>query len=72
MAYISKCKDNLPIFGIKNKVLREFRTTEKDVDKGISRIPLQLARLIEEDMLGDKVESATRLSEHPDIVDDYT
>lgn len=40
MAYTSRCKQNLPIYGIKNKDLREFTTTEKDRDKGISRMPL--------------------------------
>lgn len=40
MAYTSKTKANLPIYGIRNKELREFVTTEKDIEKGISRIPL--------------------------------
>ena len=40
MAYTSKSKTNLPIYGIKNKELREFATTERDIEKGISRIPL--------------------------------
>lgn len=40
IAYTSKSKANLPIYGIKNKDLREFATTEKDLEKGISRIPL--------------------------------
>lgn len=54
MAYTSKCKQNLPIYGIKNKDLREFTTTEKDRDKGVSRIPLKLARLFEEDILEEQ------------------
>ena len=45
MAYSSRLKRNLPIYGLKNKDLREFTTTEKDSAKGISRIPLNLARL---------------------------
>ena len=40
VGYASKKKSNLPIYGIKNKELREFTTTEKDIEKGISRIPL--------------------------------
>lgn len=44
---------NLPIYGIKYKELREFATTEKDLEKGISRIPLQLSRIYEEDVLED-------------------
>jgi hypothetical protein len=31
MAYTSKSKTNLPIYGIRNKDLREFQTKEKDV-----------------------------------------
>lgn len=56
MAYTSKNKSNLPIYGIKNKELREFATTEKDLEKGISRIPLQLARIYEEDLVEEPSE----------------
>lgn len=42
---------NIPIYGIKQKDLREFTTTEKDLEKGVSRIPLQLARIYEEDVM---------------------
>ena len=41
----------MPIFGIKFKDLRDYTTNESDVGKGISRIPLQLARLYEEDVM---------------------
>lgn len=51
MAYTSKLKINLPIYGIKDKRLREFTTTEKDRDKGISRMPMHLARIYEEDII---------------------
>jgi hypothetical protein len=51
MAYTSKCKTNLPVYGIRNKDLREYTTTEKDVAKGISRMPMKIARLYEEDIL---------------------
>lgn len=40
MGFASKMKDNLAVYGIKNKDLREFCTTEKDLEKGVSRIPL--------------------------------
>ncbi len=40
IAYTAKKKRNLPIYGIKSKDLREFTTTEKDLERGISRIPL--------------------------------
>lgn len=50
---MTKKKANIPIYGIKSKDLREFTTTEKDLEKGISRIPLQLARIYEEDVMAD-------------------
>jgi hypothetical protein len=46
-------KSNLPIYGIRNKDLREFNTTEKDLEKGFSRIPLPLARIFEEDVMAE-------------------
>lgn len=50
-AYLSIAHDNLPIFGIaKQKTLEEFTTRESDVSRGISRMPLILARLYEEDI----------------------
>lgn len=51
VCYVTKKKSNIPIYGIKSKDLRECTTTEKDVEKGISRIPLQLARIYEEDVI---------------------
>lgn len=51
MAYLSIVKENLPIYGIaKAKQLIDFCTSEKDVSKGISRVPLILARIYEEDI----------------------
>ncbi len=41
----------MPIFGIsKTRALTDFATTEKDVARGISRMPLILARIYEEDI----------------------
>lgn len=51
VGFVTKKKQNLPIYGIKGKDLREVTTTEKDLEKGISRIPLQLARIYEEDVM---------------------
>jgi hypothetical protein len=43
-------KENLPIFGIaKSKQLADFATSQQDVSRGISRMPLILARIYEED-----------------------
>ena len=54
MAYMSKVKDNLPIFGIaKAKQLADFATSEKDLARGITRMPLVLARIYEEDIKFD-------------------
>ena len=50
-AYIAIAKKSLPIFGITkaNEQLVDFSTTKKDVARGISRMPLGLARIDEED-----------------------
>ena len=48
---MSVVKDNLPIFGIaKASKLVDFATTESDVSRGVSRMPLVLARIYEEDI----------------------
>lgn len=48
-------KENLPIYGIaKAKHLADFCTTEKDVSRGISRVPMMLARLVQEDVKIEK------------------
>jgi len=48
-------RNNLRIFGIsKQKNLSDFVTTEKDVQKGNNRLPLNLARLYEEDIMSDE------------------
>ena len=52
---MSIVKDNLPIFGIaKASKLIDYATTESDVGRGISRMPLVLARIYEEDIKFDK------------------
>mmetsp|Transcript_1380 Transcript_1380/g.1886 ORF Transcript_1380/g.1886 Transcript_1380/m.1886 type:complete len:217 (+) Transcript_1380:302-952(+) len=51
MAYLSQCQENLPIFGIlKQRALADYTTTERDIARGISRMPLVLARIYEEDI----------------------
>ncbi len=51
---MSIAKDNLPIFGIaKASKLIDYATTESDVSRGISRMPLVLARIYEEDIKFD-------------------
>lgn len=61
VGFVTKKKMNLPIYGIKQKDLREFTTTEKDLEKGVSRIPLQLARIYEEDVM-EELEFSTPTS----------
>lgn len=39
LAFISATKQDIPIYGIKSKDLREYTTTDKDIEKGKSRIP---------------------------------
>ena len=76
VCYASVCKRNLPVYGIKNKTLREFQTTEKDVDKGISRMPLRIARIYEEDVHIDKEDNSgdaqTLVTEASEILDNYS
>lgn len=51
MAYLSLKQENLPIFGIsKQRSLADYTTTEKDVTRGLSRMPLVLSRIYEEDI----------------------
>ena len=55
LSYITLKRNNLRIFGIsKSKTLSEFVTTEQDVKKGNNRLPLNLARLYEEDLMTDE------------------
>ena len=76
LGYASKTKTNLPIYGIRNKELREYTTNEKDCEKGISRIPLQLARIYEEDIIEETAaktsEQSVMLMEPLEILDNYT
>ena len=39
MAYVTVKKVNLPIFGVIDKKLQKYRTTEKEATKGITRMP---------------------------------
>ena len=51
MAFIGVSKENLPIYGIaKARNLSDFTTSENDVKRGMSRVPLILARLYDEDI----------------------
>jgi hypothetical protein len=55
LAYVTLKRNNLKIFGIgKSRNLSDFVTTEKDVQKGNTRIPLALARLYDEDIMSDE------------------
>jgi len=55
IAYITLTKKNLKIFGIgKSKSLADYVTTEKDVQRGNNRMPLNVARLYEEDLMSEE------------------
>lgn len=53
MSYISALKKNLDVFGVKAKELGKFTTSEKDVEKGKSRIPDPKFKLNSENVLQD-------------------
>ncbi|CDW83270.1 protein kinase domain containing protein [Stylonychia lemnae] len=46
--YQIKTVKNLAFYGVKPKALSEFTTSKKDLKKGLSRIPLEMARIKEE------------------------
>lgn len=71
MIFISCMKKNLPIYGIKNKHLSQFTTTEKDRDKGISRIPFHFTRIYEEDLLREEDEIMQTQPEQLDVLETY-
>ena len=64
LAFISIRKKNLPVYGVKQKSLKDFSTTENDAKKGISRLPMDLARMHEEDAIKEEVKSE---EDHGDI-----
>ncbi len=45
MFYATKTRTNIPIYGVRQEKLGDYTTQQVDVNKGISRIPLPLARL---------------------------
>lgn len=48
-------RNNLRLYGIsKSKNLSDFVTTESDVKKGNNRLPLNLARIYDEDLMSDE------------------
>ena len=63
---------NLPIYGIKDKDLKQYTTTEKDSKVNHNRYPPAELRLKSEDLLG-VLEDATPLQSEPDkpVTDDY-
>lgn len=55
MRYAELKKTNLKVFGIsKVKTLNDFVTTEQDVKNGNNRLPLNLARLHEENVIKEE------------------
>ena len=53
--YVNIHKQNVPIYGIsKSKNLSDFVTTEGDVRRGKTRVPLKLARIYDEDIISEE------------------
>lgn len=50
-AYADKMHTNLPIFGADKTCLKAFVTGEKDVRRGVNRIPPIQFRMLEEDLI---------------------
>jgi len=49
--YMALVKDNIPIYGVRQKNLSEYTTKEKDAERGIHKIPLELSRLTDQDLV---------------------
>ena len=61
--YMALAKENIPIYGVvsyqdliflqkqRQKTLGEYTTKEKDAEKGIHKIPLEMSRLTDEDLV---------------------
>lgn len=47
--FYNRRKANLPLFAVKTKDLREYTTTRKDLEKGISKAPLIYSRIYDFD-----------------------
>ena len=51
MLNAAKTRDNLPVYGVRQKKLAIYTTQIAEKQKGVSRMPLALARLTDEDIL---------------------
>ena len=51
MFYCTKTKTNLPVYGVRQKNLKEYHTSESDHKKGLSRVPLPIARMSTQDLI---------------------
>lgn len=63
-------KVNLPIYGVRQKNLGAYTTQAGDVAKGISRVPLPLARLNDQDLL--QIEQITKSKFKPQVRDELS
>ncbi len=66
-SFMTVCKKDLPIYGVKQKTLKDFTTSQNDVKKGVCRIPLELARLKFEDTIGDESKPSEAAAESDDF-----
>lgn len=51
MFYCTKTHSNLPIFGVRQKCLNEYHTSTADHKKGLSKVPLPIARMSDQDLI---------------------
>ena len=83
LAYVSCKKKNLPIYGIESRSLRDYTTTEKDMKRGITRVPEESKQIKGEDLLSStaaassseeeaKLETFASFKEKFNLVEEYT
>lgn len=65
MFYATLKRQNLPIYGVRQKNLGAYTTQAGDVAKGISRVPLPLARLNDQDLIRITTLEKERLTNVP-------
>jgi hypothetical protein len=50
-AYAEICQQNLKLYGVSTRILKDFVNTERDVLRGITRMPTSEYRLWKENIL---------------------
>lgn len=63
---MAQVKENVPVYGVRQKHLGEYTTKEKDALKGIHKIPLELSRLTDEDLVNIELIKEERMKTRAD------